>query len=89
MREFHVMVDSNNPVPGTSRAYEMIGRRIQRLVSAPDVQKIQWVIVTRRDDEPQESWERVLQEIEETAGIQVDRQADGSVRIGWQRYLDN
>ncbi|RMS27154.1 hypothetical protein ALP71_05462 [Pseudomonas coronafaciens pv. garcae] len=45
--------------------------------------------MTRRDDEPQESWERVLQEIEETAGIQVDRQADGSVRIGWQRYLDN
>ncbi|RMO74928.1 hypothetical protein ALQ34_02048 [Pseudomonas syringae pv. maculicola] len=41
------MVDTNNPAPGVARSYEQIGRRIQRLVSAPDVQKIQWVIVTR------------------------------------------
>lgn len=83
------MADNHNPAPGASRAYELIGSRIQRLISAPGVQKIQWVIVTRRDDEPEDSWERVLQDIEETAGIQVDRQQEGSVRIGWQRYIDN
>jgi hypothetical protein len=69
--------------------YESIGRRIQRLVSAPKVQKVQWVIVNRRDDEPLEGWDIVLQEIEETEGIQVERFADGAVRIGWQRYIDN
>ncbi|WP_024646694.1 DUF1654 domain-containing protein [Pseudomonas syringae] len=73
----------------TTSSYELIGRRIQRLVSAPDVQKIQWVIVTRKDDEPLDSWDRVLREIGETDGIQVDRQQDGSIRIGWQRYIDN
>ncbi|MCI3946749.1 hypothetical protein K0038_03822 [Pseudomonas syringae] len=83
------MADNHNPAAGAVRAYELIGRRIQRLISAPGVQKIQWVIVTRRDDEPEDSWERVLQDIEETAGIQVDRQQEGSVRIGWQRYIDN
>ncbi|KPY98637.1 DUF1654 domain-containing protein [Pseudomonas syringae] len=70
-------------------SYEQIGKRIQRLVSAPNVQKIQWVIVARRDDEPVDSWNVVLQEIEETEGIEIDRQPDGSVRIGWQRYIDN
>ncbi len=72
-----------------SSSYEQIGKRIQRLVSAPNVQKTQWVIVARRDDEPVDSWNVVLQEIEETEGIEIDRQPDGSVRIGWQRYIDN
>ncbi|MBI6768397.1 DUF1654 domain-containing protein [Pseudomonas syringae] len=70
-------------------SYEQIGKRIQRLVSAPNVQKTQWVIVARRDDEPEDSWNVVLQEIEETEGIEIDLQPDGSVRIGWQRYIDN
>jgi hypothetical protein len=69
--------------------YEAIGRRIQRLVAAPKVQKVQWVIVNRREDEPVEGWDRVLHEIEETDGIQVERFEDGAVRIGWQRYIDN
>lgn len=68
--------------------YEAIGRRIQRLVAAPKVQKVQWVIVNRHDDEPLEGWDRVLREIEETDGIQLERFDDGTVRIGWQQYID-
>ncbi|MGN2431615.1 DUF1654 domain-containing protein [Pseudomonas syringae] len=83
------MANHFNSASGTTSSYELIGRRIQRLVSAPDVQKIQWVIVTRKDDEPLDSWDRVLRDIGETEGIQVDRQHDGAVRIGWQRYIDN
>lgn len=82
------MAGSNNGSTGRS-SYEQIGKRIQRLVSAPNVQKTQWVIVARRDDEPVDSWNVVLQEIEETEGIEIDRQPDGSIRIGWQRYIDN
>ncbi|MBP1147090.1 DUF1654 domain-containing protein [Pseudomonas congelans] len=82
------MAGNGNGSTGRS-SYEQIGKRIQRLVSAPNVQKTQWVIVARRDDEPVDSWNVVLQEIEETEGIEIDRQPDGSVRIGWQRYIDN
>ncbi|RMR60664.1 ATP-dependent hsl protease ATP-binding subunit hslU [Pseudomonas syringae pv. actinidiae] len=82
------MTGTRNGPTGAS-SYGQIGKRIQRLVSAPNVQKIQWVIVARRDDEPVDSWNVVLREIEETEGIEVDRQPDGSVRIGWQRYIDN
>ncbi|MBP1139157.1 MULTISPECIES: DUF1654 domain-containing protein [Pseudomonas] len=81
---------AGNDTGSTGRSfYEQIGKRIQRLVSAPNVQKTQWVIVARRDDEPEDSWNVVLEEIEETEGIEIDRQPDGSVRIGWQRYIDN
>ncbi|KAA8696685.1 DUF1654 domain-containing protein [Pseudomonas syringae pv. tagetis] len=82
------MAGKGNGPTGAS-SYEQIGKRIQRLVAAPNVQKIQWVIVARRDDEPLDSWNVVLQEIEETEGIEVNRQPDGSVKIGWQRYIDN
>ncbi|MEE4817575.1 DUF1654 domain-containing protein [Pseudomonas alliivorans] len=71
-----------------SFSYEQIGRRIQRMVASPDVQKVQFITVTRLDGEPSEIWDTVLQEIEETEGIQVDRREDGSVWIGWKRYID-
>lgn len=69
--------------------YEAIGRRIQRLVAAPKVQKMQWIVVNRHDDEAVEGWNRVLQEIEEIDGVQLERFEDGAVRIGWQRYIDS
>ena len=71
-----------------SFSYEQIGRRIQRMVASPDVQKVQFITVTRLDGEPSEIRDTVLQEIEETDGIQVDRREDGSVWIGWKRYID-
>ncbi|RMU06778.1 ATP-dependent hsl protease ATP-binding subunit hslU, partial [Pseudomonas savastanoi pv. glycinea] len=56
-----VMTGTRNGPTGAS-SYEQIGKRIQRLVSAPNVQKIQWVTVARRDDEPEDSWNVVLRE---------------------------
>ncbi|WP_122382161.1 DUF1654 domain-containing protein, partial [Pseudomonas savastanoi] len=55
------MTGTRNGPTGAS-SYEQIGKRIQRLVSAPNVQKIQWVTVARRDDEPEDSWNVVLRE---------------------------
>lgn len=69
-------------------SYEQVGRRIQRMVSDPSVQKVQAVTILRRDDESPEAWERVLQEFDETAGITVERLEEGSVRIGWKKYID-
>lgn len=69
-------------------SYEQVGRRIQRMVSDPGVQKLQAVTVVRRDDESPEAWERVLLEFDETDGITVERLSSESVRIGWQKYID-
>jgi hypothetical protein len=72
----------------TPDSYEQVGRRIQRIVSNPNVQKVQAVTIFKRDDEPLDAWERVLQEFDETDGITVERLGDGSVRIGWKQFID-
>jgi hypothetical protein len=69
-------------------SYENVGRRIQKMVSDPKVQKHQAVKVTRRDDEAPEAWERVLQELDETDGITVERLEQDCVQIGWRGYME-
>lgn len=69
-------------------SYEHVGRRIQKMVSDPKVQKHQAVKITRREDEAPEAWERVLQELDETDGITVDRLDQDCVLIGWKGYID-
>jgi hypothetical protein len=69
-------------------SYEQVGRRIQQMVSDPKVQKHQAVNITRREDESPEAWERVIQELDETDGVTVERPEPDSVRIGWKRYID-
>lgn len=73
-------------LPATS--YELIRRRIQRLTSAPDAQKTQSIVITRLEIESAEAWLRVMQEIEETDGICVDRLESGAIRIGWRKYCE-
>jgi hypothetical protein len=70
------------------KSYEHVGRRIQKMVSDPKVQKHQAVSITRRDDEAPEAWERVLQELDDTDGITVERLDQDQVRIGWKSYID-
>lgn len=81
----------NNGTIGNAHAlntYEQIGRRIQRMVSDPNAQKVQTIKIARRDDESPKAWERVIQELDETSGITVERLEDDSVRVGWQKYVD-
>ncbi|SEU10131.1 Protein of unknown function [Pseudomonas graminis] len=82
------MTPSTANITFSPTPYEQVGRRIQRLVSDPKVQKRQAVDITRREDETPEAWEQVLQELDETDGITVERLQPGYVRIGWKRYID-
>lgn len=74
--------------PQPKNSYEHVGRRIQRLIASPAVQKTQAVVVSRREDESSEAWHQVLQEIEETSGVRIERLEDGTVRIGWREYCE-
>lgn len=68
--------------------YELVGRRIQRLIASPAVQKTQAIVVSRREDESSEAWHQVLQDIEETSGVRIERLDDETVRIGWREYCE-
>ncbi|WP_025804627.1 DUF1654 domain-containing protein [Pseudomonas chlororaphis] len=74
--------------PKLRNSYELVGRRIQGIIASPGVQKIQMVVVSRRDDESQEAWHQVIQDIGDTAGIRLEHLHDGAVRIGWREYCD-
>lgn len=82
-----MQVPSQTPKPTNS--YELVGRRLQRLISSPRVQRVQLVEVSRRDDESPEAWQQVIQDIGDTAGIRIEYLDDGNVRIGWREYCDS
>jgi hypothetical protein len=69
-------------------SYETTGRRLQALIAAPSVQKVQAVTVCRLEHESPEDWQRLLDEIGDTAGVRVDILDDEIVRIGWREYCE-
>ncbi|MFC6689806.1 DUF1654 domain-containing protein [Pseudomonas lini] len=44
--------------------------------------------MTRLEAEPAEAWQQVIQEIEETSGVSMERLESGAVRIGWRKYCE-
>jgi hypothetical protein len=77
-----------SPVTPARESYELVGRRIQRLIAAPGVQKVQVITVARNDDESPEAWGQVIQEIEDTSGVRIERLDADTVRIGWREYCE-
>lgn len=77
-----------SPTSHVRDSYELVGRRIQRLIAAPGVQKVQVVTIARNDDESPEAWRQVIQEIEETSGVRIEHLDSGAVRIGWRQYCE-
>ncbi|MGW8466522.1 DUF1654 domain-containing protein [Pseudomonas sp. P8_241] len=77
------------PASSVGTSCELIRRRIQHLISAPDAQKTQSIVITRSEDESAEAWLHILHEIEETDGIRMDRLESGVVRIGWRQYCES
>lgn len=77
-----------SPVTPARDSYELVGRRIQRLIAAPGVQKIQVITVARNDDESPEAWHQVIQEIEDTSGVSIERLDGDTVKIGWREYCE-
>jgi hypothetical protein len=76
------------PTSKPRNSYELVGRRLQRIIASPRVQRIQLVEVSRRNDESPEAWHQVIQDIGDTAGIRIEHLEDGAVRIGWREYCD-
>ena len=82
------MLLSTIPLTKTRTSYETTGRRLQALITAPGVQKVQAVTVSRLEHETAEDWERLIDEISETAGVMVEFLEGGAVRIGWRQYCE-
>jgi len=71
-----------------SRSYERLGYRIQQAIASPHVQKRQFIELTPTSDECSADWARILNDLEETTGIRVERLESGVVRIGWREFTE-
>ena len=69
-------------------SYERLGYRIQGLISSPHVQKRQYVDVKPAPEESDADWARLLDALEETNGIRIERTDHGLIRIAWREYVD-
>lgn len=69
--------------------YERLGLRVQQLIASPHVQKRQYIEVTPAPKERTEDWARLLEDLESTCGICVERLHTGAIRIGWRQFADS
>lgn len=72
--------------PGSS--FKRLGQRIQRLICSPHVQKVQVIDVLPEPLETSSDWDRLIEELEGTHGIRVERLQSGAIRIGWREFTD-
>ncbi|HEJ1056661.1 TPA: DUF1654 domain-containing protein [Pseudomonas putida] len=71
-----------------SRSYEALGYRIQQAIASPHVQKRQFVELKPSPEDSADDWHRLISDLEETAGIKVERLDSGAIRIGWRDFTD-
>jgi len=69
------------PSPPTS--FELLGHRVQRVLSLHPAQKARRAVIHRAHNESPEDWARLLDDIAETENVTVLRQEDGGARVSW------
>ncbi|HBO1825505.1 TPA: DUF1654 domain-containing protein [Pseudomonas aeruginosa] len=65
-------------------AYDLLVARLQRLISSPPVQRVRAVTIRKLEEEAQEDWERLLEELRSNDGLEIEEGEEGSVTIRWQ-----
>lgn len=69
--------------PAAPTTYELLGRRIQRVVNAPRAQAERTAVIARQEDESTEDWQRLLEELETLENVTMIPQDDGEVLLRW------
>ncbi|MEY9333807.1 hypothetical protein ABH911_004118 [Pseudomonas protegens] len=64
-------------------SYERLGVRIQKIINSPTAQKAKAALIFRLADEPQDEWERLLEEIAENDNVTLAYRDDGGVQFFW------
>ncbi|MFK0090853.1 DUF1654 domain-containing protein [Pseudomonas sp. NPDC090755] len=71
-----------------SQSYERLCYRLQTLIASPHVQKRQYVDVRPAPEESEADWARLLDALEETNGIRIERFEPGVIRVAWREYVE-
>ncbi|AYN94398.1 DUF1654 domain-containing protein [Pseudomonas sp. LTJR-52] len=69
-------------------SYQAIANRIRFLLSSPAIQVSKRLTVARLDHECPREWDRLLDEIADTEGVELAKEDDGSATIRWTNATD-
>lgn len=63
--------------------YELLCRRIQHAINTPKAQRDGTVVIDREQEETQEDWDRMLEDLETIEEVDLIPQVDGEIRLRW------
>lgn len=69
------------PTPPTS--IDMLGARLQRIISSPSAQRGRLALIYKEPDELQDDWDQIIEAISETEGVYVTPLDDGGAEVHW------
>jgi len=70
--------------PREPSSYEVLGRRIQRLMGMPAAQLARSLTISREEGESHADWDRLLDEMSLADGVDIEEGEEGAVTIRWQ-----
>lgn len=77
------MARAKTATPPAPSPYDLIGVRLQAIISSPKAQREKLAVLSRLPDEPECDWEQVLSDLADIDNVRVARQDDGSIQIRW------
>ncbi|MFJ7312548.1 DUF1654 domain-containing protein [Pseudomonas sp. NPDC098747] len=72
-----------NSKPTSPNSYELLGLRVQKLITTPVAQKRRSVLVNKMPDECPDDWSRLLDDIAETENVSLSRDENGGALVSW------
>jgi hypothetical protein len=74
---------SSSAVPTPPDAYERLALRVQKIINSTNAQKAKAALIFRLPDEPEDEWQRLLEEIAENDNVTLAHRDDCGVQIFW------
>jgi hypothetical protein len=79
----HSVAKSSSAALTPPDAYERLAIRVQKIINSINAQKAKAALIFRLPDEPEDEWQRLLEEIAENDNVTLAYRDDGGVQIFW------
>ena len=69
-------------------AIDRLGLRVSAMIQAPTAQLNRRVTIFQLDTDPDHAWQAILELLQETDGLSLERHEDGTVTVSWDAATD-
>nr|WP_194733783.1 DUF1654 domain-containing protein [Pseudomonas fluorescens] len=79
----YFVAKSSSAAPTPPDAYTRLATRVQKIINSTNAQKAKAALLFRLPEEPEDEWQRLLEEIAENDNVTLAYRDDGGVQIFW------